>query len=49
MHLTESITASKYPEYAEYQQLVNKFVPGLSVFSGAIPETKVEQIMKKED
>ncbi|KAI5808270.1 DUF1295 domain protein [Peziza echinospora] len=30
--LTESISASKYPEYAEYQKLVGKFMPKLSAF-----------------
>lgn len=30
--LTEAISADKYPEYAEYQKLVNRFVPGVPVF-----------------
>lgn len=31
-NLTEKITASKYPEYAEYQRLVGKFLPKLNAF-----------------
>lgn len=37
--LTEMITAEKYPEYKEYQRLVNKFVPGMNVFSGIADAT----------
>jgi len=37
---TESITAAKYPEYKEYQQLVNKLVPGLGALVGKEPEVK---------
>ena len=31
-NLTEKITASKYPEYAEYQRLVGKFLPKFNAF-----------------
>jgi steroid 5-alpha reductase family enzyme len=35
--LTESISASKYPQYKEYQQLVGRFMPG---FLGGIFKRK---------
>ena len=40
--LTEAITAAKYPDYAEYQRLVNKFVPGPSVFRVADSVKKLD-------
>lgn len=39
--LTELITAGKYPEYKEYQQRVNKFVPR---WSSALPDDVVESV-----
>ncbi|KAI5853516.1 hypothetical protein BZA05DRAFT_425406 [Tricharina praecox] len=37
---TESITAAKYPDYKEYQLLVNKVVPGLGALMGHELEVK---------
>ncbi|CUS11136.1 unnamed protein product [Tuber aestivum] len=36
VRLTEKITVGKYKEYKEYQKMVNKFVPGLGAFTGAL-------------
>lgn len=42
--LTESITAKKYPEYAEYQQRVGKFLPKLSTeLPGDFSDKRVEK------
>lgn len=38
--LTESISASKYPEYREYQARVGRFIPRFSVEPKAVPKKK---------
>jgi hypothetical protein len=48
--LTELITAQKYPEYAEYQRLVGKFVPRLlnpKAAPASAPEPKAVDKKKK--
>ena len=52
--LTELITASKYPEYKEYQQRVAKFIPRLSTslpgdFSDKKAPAKAEKTEKAEE
>ncbi|KAA8894243.1 hypothetical protein FN846DRAFT_975146 [Sphaerosporella brunnea] len=42
-NFTESISAGKYPEYREYQALVNKFVPGLKALKGRDDEKPVKK------
>jgi steroid 5-alpha reductase family enzyme len=42
--LTEEVTAGKYPEYREYQRLVNRFVPGKSALLG---EKGVKEVKKE--
>ena len=51
---TELITAGKYPEYAEYQQRVSKFLPRLSTdlpgdFSDQKTKRKVEKTVHAEN
>jgi steroid 5-alpha reductase family enzyme len=41
--LTEAITASKYPQYKQYQQLVSKFFP---FFLGEVKETDLKKKLK---
>lgn len=43
--LTEKITASKYPEYAEYQNVIGKFIPKFTINSS---EDDTAENMRKE-
>lgn len=47
--LTEEITASKYPEYKEYQLRVNRFLPRLTTdLAGDLDKAKVN-VKKTEE